>query len=311
MPTLRDWSPDELPPLTGKTYLMTGGNSGVGLEAAKLLAAKDADVVITSRSNDKGEAALAEIRAAAPGAEPRLVLLDLTDPDSIEEAVKEVQELVPNVSAVVNNAGVMQTPKRRTSEGFELQFATNHLGHFRLNSALMPLLEKSAGRIVVVSSIAHKFGRIAFDDLMSEGNYDPMRAYGQSKLANLMYALELHRQLTERGSAVTAYAVHPGYAATNLQSAGVGMEGGSKAFQRFYQLGNRVMAQSAVRGAYPLVLAAADHRADPGAYYGPTGVLEMRGPVGEVPSSRRARNAADQQRLWEATESLVGDFFAK
>lgn len=309
MPTLRDWSPQELPALPDKTYLITGGNCGLGLEAAKLLAAKGATVVITSRSGAKGEAALAQIRAAAPGAQPQLVLMDLTEPASISKAVDEVTHHVQGLSAVINNAGVMQTPYRRTTEGYELQFATNHLGHFRLNSALMPLLEESAGRIVAVASIAHKLGRIAFDDLMGEHQYQPMLAYCQSKLANLMYALELHRRLTERGSAVTAYAAHPGYAATNLQSAGVGMEGGNKAFARFYRWGNQLVAQSAQQGAYPLVLAAADHRADPGTYYGPTRVWETRGSVGEALVASRARNVADQQRLWEVTESLVGGFF--
>ncbi|MEZ4318327.1 MAG: oxidoreductase [Myxococcota bacterium] len=303
------WTPDTLPDLTGKTYAITGGNSGLGLEAAKIFAEKGARVVITSRSEAKAREAIEAVKAHAPGADVDFVLLDLSEPASIEAAVPELIAKCPQMDALVNNAGVMQTPEVRTSEGFELQLATNHIGHFRLNSQLFPHLEACGGRIVVVSSIAHKLGRIALDDLMSEKRYDPTVAYGQSKLANLMYALELHRRLRARGSRVVAIACHPGYAATNLQSAGVGMSGGSSFFRTVYAVTNKLVAQPAEKGAWPEVLAAADPDAEPGAYYGPTGIGDMRGPVGKSSISSAARDESVAAKLWEATEALAGPFF--
>ena len=203
----------------------------------------------------------------------------------------------------------MQPPQTRTKEGFELQFATNHLGHFRLNSQLFEHLEKSSARIVSVSSIAHKFGAIHFDDLMGTKKYDATQWYSQSKLANLLYAFELQRRLQKRASRVTAIACHPGYSATNLQSAGVGQEGGSKFFRVLYKITNAVMAQKAEYGSYPLVLAAADPSAEPGAYYGPTGLGQARGPVGKSYVHPKAMDEDVARRLWEVTESLVGPFF--
>jgi NAD(P)-dependent dehydrogenase (short-subunit alcohol dehydrogenase family) len=203
----------------------------------------------------------------------------------------------------------MQTPEIRTSEGFELQLATNHLGHFRLNSLLFPLLESCSGRIVPVSSIAHRFGKIDFDDLMFTKGYDPMVAYGQSKLANIMYGFELQRRLSARGSSVVSIPCHPGYAATNLQTAGVGMDGGSTMWRWLYKVTNVLLAQSAERGSYPLVLAAADPRAEPGAYYGPTRFGDARGAVGKSFVSDTAKDEEVARKLWEKTEQLVGPFF--
>lgn len=304
------WTPDALPSLSGKTYAITGGNSGLGLEAAKILTGKGARVVITSRKAEKAEAAIGQIRAASPDADVEYVLLDLSDKDSVAAAAAAIEDKCPQLDALINNAGVMQTPELRTAEGFELQFATNHIGHFRLNAALLPLLERSGGRIVPVSSIAHKFGDIRLDDLQHETSYDPMVAYGQSKLANLMYAFELQRRLEARGSSVISVACHPGYAATNLQSAGVGMDGGSIFFRWVYKISNAVMAQSATEGAYPLVLAAAAPDAKAGAYYGPTGLGDARGPVGESSVHPKARDEAVARQLWEKTEALAGAFFA-
>ena len=304
------WTPDELPALTGRTYAITGGNSGLGLEAARILASKGARVVITARSAGKAKPALDTVRAANPPADVDFVLLDLADPDSIRAAARELVERCPTMDGMINNAGVMQTPEIRTTEGFELQFATNHLGHFRLNALLLPLLEASSGRIVPVSSIAHRYGRIALDDLMSTRKYDPTAAYSQSKLANIMYAFELQRRLTARGSRVSSIACHPGYAATNLQSAGVGMEGGSPLLRRLYKVTNVLLAQSAERGAYPLVLAAADPGAEPGAYYGPTRFGDSRGPVGKSFVAKAARDEGVARQLWEKTEELVGPFFS-
>lgn len=304
------WTPDDLPELTGKTFAVTGGNSGLGLEATKILCGKGARVVFTSRSEDKAKAAVETIKEAVPEADVDFVLLDLSKKESIEAAAEAIRQKCPKIDALINNAGVMQTPEVRTDEGWELQLATNHLGHFRLNALLFDRIEASSGRIVPVSSIAHKFGAIGLDDLMfTERRYDPTTAYGQSKLANIMYGFELQRRLAERGSSVVAIPTHPGYAATNLQSAGVGMEGGSWFFRWLYAVSNVVMAQAAEKGAYPLVLAAADPEAKPGAYYGPTGMGQMRGRVGESFIHPKAKDEDVARQLWEKTEELVGPFF--
>lgn len=307
----RGWTPVRLPDLAGRTYAITGGNSGIGLEAAKILAARGARVVITSRSDAKAEAALRTIRQAVPDADVDSVRLDLADAESVAAAADALREACPRMDALINNAGVMQTPLRRTAEGFELQLATNHLGHFRLNAALFPHIEVSGGRIVPVSSIAHRYGRIDLEDLMfTRRKYEPMEAYTQSKLANLLYGFELQRRLAARKTPVAGIPCHPGYSATNLQSAGVGMEGGSRLWRGIYSVTNRLLAQSATRGAYPLALAAADPAAEPGTYYGPTSFGDSRGPVGESAVAERARDETVARELWERTESLVGPFFS-
>jgi len=305
-----NWTPAQLPDLSGKTYVITGGNGGIGLEAAKILTSKGGRVVITARSAAKGEEALGAIRATSPQANVDFVLLDLAEPASVAAAARALHEKCPRIDALINNAGVMQTPEIRTSEGFELQLATNHLGHFRLNAQMMDVLEASGGRIVPVSSVAHKFGKIVLDDLQSRRQYSPSAAYGQSKLANLLYAFELQRRLAARKSRVSAIPCHPGYAATNLQSAGVGMKGGSALFRWVYKLSNALLAQSAERGAYPLALAAADPEARPGVYYGPTALGDSRGPVGESTVATVATDEVLARQLWEKTEESVGPFFA-
>jgi NAD(P)-dependent dehydrogenase (short-subunit alcohol dehydrogenase family) len=304
------WIPDRLPTLSDKIYAITGGNAGLGLEAAKILAGKGARVVITARDEEKATGAVKAIREAVPGAKAEHVLLDLTDPTSIKAAAAALRQKAPRLDAMINNAGVMQTPLRRTSEGFELQFATNHLGHFRLNALIFDTIEKASGRIVPVSSIVHKSGSIAFDDLNSERRYDATDAYSQSKLANLLYAFELQRRLAARGSSVTVISAHPGYSATNLQSSGLGMEGGSVFFRWLWKILNVIIAQTATEGAYPLVLAAAAPEAKPGAFYGPTKLGESRGAVGECPCDPKARDLDVARKLWEKTEAMVGPFFA-
>lgn len=304
------WTPSQLPDQTGKTFIITGGNSGLGLEAARILAKKHARVVITSRIADKAKAAIEDILRTAPGATVEFVLLDLADGASVDSAATALRAMCPRIDAIINNAGVMQTPETRTAEGFELQMATNHLGHFRLNTRLFDVIEASGGRIVPVSSIAHKLGTMKLDDLQSEQGYDPMVAYAQSKLANILYGFELQRRLAARGSKAVSIPCHPGYSATNLQSAGVSLDGGSAFWRWTYKVSNSLMAQSAEQGAYPLVLAAADPTARPGAYYGPTAMSQMRGPVGESFIAERAKDEVVARKLWEKTEALVGPFFA-
>jgi NAD(P)-dependent dehydrogenase (short-subunit alcohol dehydrogenase family) len=303
-----NWKPDQLPDLNGKNYFITGGNSGIGLEAAKVLARKGARVVISARTQAKAERALADIKSEVPEAKASWIALDLTEPESIKSAISAIIEQLPQLDALVNNAGVMQTPERKTSEGFELQFATNHLGHFRLTAGLYKHLVQSKGRIVVVSSLVHHQGKIHLDDLMQRENYNPSTTYAQSKLANIMFAFELDRRLKKAGSPVVCIPCHPGYSATNLQTAGVGMEGGSRFFQMLYVLTNRIVAQSAECGSYPLALAAADPTASAGTYYGPTSLGDTRGPVGISKVASHAKDEDMARRLWEATETLVGPF---
>jgi NAD(P)-dependent dehydrogenase (short-subunit alcohol dehydrogenase family) len=295
-----NWTADRLPDLTGKRFVITGGNTGLGFEAAKMLAAKNADIVIACRNAVKARMAVSEIARLGKGS-AECVHLDLSNMASVHSAAAEIRKRHDGIDAVVNNAGVMQTPHRQTADGFELQLATNHLGHFLLDGLLFDLVEKRAGRIVAVASIAHKRGRIHLDDLMLTGNYSPTRAYCQTKLANLMFALELDRRLKAAGSPVSAIACHPGYTPTNLQI--VGPHGAMRAIYRFT---NRFFGQSVAQGAVPLVLAAAGTEAKSGGYYGPTGPADAWGPVTDSPVTDAALDAETAKRLWAASEKLVG-----
>lgn len=302
-PSISDWTPEELPDLAGKRYIVTGGNSGIGFEAAKILAAKNADVVIAVRDEEKGRRALAKIVNAGEG-RAEMLSMDLADMASIRTAATSARERFDTITALINNAGVMQTPKRKTKDGFELQLGVNHLGHFLWNALMIDALDPSEGRIVTVASIVHKFGQIDFDNLMMERGYDATRSYSRSKLANLMYALELDRRLRLSGSAIRSVACHPGYSDTSLQSKGPG-----GVFKLIYKVSNALIAQSAEKGAYPTTLAAADPRAVSGGYYGPTGPFEARGPVGKAEIEKRASDQAKAKQLWEVSEKLVGESF--
>lgn len=297
---ISDWTPDQLPDLSGKTYLITGGNSGIGFEAAKMLAGAGARIVIAARNRDKASAALDRLKDAAPGDHDQLCL-DLASLASVRSAAKDAKERYGALDGLINNAGIMQTPKRQTDDGFELQLGTNHLGHFLLAGLLLETVEAARGRIVTVASLAHKYGRIHFDDLMLREKYDPTTAYCQSKLANLLFSLELDRRLQAAGSPVAAIACHPGYSDTSLQSTGP-----SGFFNVLYKVLNPLFAQSAEKGAIPTVLAAAGREARAGGYYGPQAMREARGPVSDATVSERARNEETARRLWEKSEELVG-----
>ncbi|MEO1047235.1 MAG: oxidoreductase [Pseudomonadota bacterium] len=303
-PTIRNWTPEALDDLSGKTFLITGGNSGIGLEAAKILAAKNADVVIACRNETKGRAALAKLVNLGEG-RCELLTLDLADSASIRGAAKEAGDRFGAIYGLINNAGVMQTPKQKTKDGFEMQLGTNHLGHFLWTALMIGHVDPAEGRVVTVASIAHKFGRIDFDDLMMERGYDPSRAYTRSKLANLLFAQELHRRLEAAGSTIKSIACHPGYSDTSLQS-----KGPTGLFKAMYSVTNKVLAQSAKLGAYPTALAAAEERAVSGGYYGPTGPFDARGPVGDAIIEKRAQSEATARRLWEVSEELVGERLA-
>lgn len=299
-----NWMPARLPDLSGKVYVVTGGNSGIGLEAARILGRAGGDLVLACRSLEKAEHARAELAKEAKGAVD-LVQLDLSDMASVRLAADELRARHSRIDGLINNAGIMQTPELKTKDGFELQFGTNHLGHFLWTSLLIDLVEAAAGRVVVLSSIAHKFGRIDLDDLMNAKSYTPTKSYSQSKLANLMFALELDRRLQEAGCRAIAIACHPGYTATNLQSTGP-----KGPMSLLYKVLNPLLAQGVEAGAIPTVLAAAGVEAKRGAYYGPQKMREARGPVGDALVTDRALDKTVWAKLWEASEALIGEKFA-
>lgn len=299
--TVTDWNVGRLDDLTGKRYLITGANSGIGYEAAVHLRRANADLLLASRSTAKGEAAAAELARVNGTGALTVIELDLADLASIRGANDAIRSQTDGLDAVINNAGIMQTPQLETADGFELQFGTNHLGHFMLNHLIFDLLEARSGRIVPVASIAHRRVKgINFDDPMFAADYSPMQVYCHSKLANLMYGLELARRLEAAGSDVISASCHPGYSATSLQSTGP-----TGLFKAFYKVSNAVMAQKATDGAVPEVLAAAGNEARNGAYYGPTKLGDSRGPVGESHISDAAKDESAGARLWSLSEELL------
>ncbi len=305
---VKSWTADRLPDLKGKCFVITGGNSGIGYDAAKMLGDRGADIVLACRSPEKAKSAQQKLQSQIKG-KVDVVQLDLSDLSSVRAGAEQVRAICPKIDGLINNAGIMQTPALTTKDGFELQFGTNHLGHFLWTGLLLDLVEAAKGRVVVVSSIAHKMGKIHFDNLMLTEGYTPSKAYFQSKHANILFAFELDRRLKETGSKAMAIACHPGYSATNLQSTG------PKGFLNLlYKPLNALMAQPSHLGALPTVLAAAGVEAKRGAYYGPTGFYDARGPVSD---SGVAEHALDQEvwrRLWNVSEDLVGyewDFVEK
>jgi NAD(P)-dependent dehydrogenase (short-subunit alcohol dehydrogenase family) len=276
--------------MSGRTVIVTGANSGIGRAAASMLAGAGAHVVLAVRDTDKGNTA-----AAAMSGDTEVRRLDLSSLASVHEFAEGHND---DIHILINNAGVMIPPLTRTADGFELQFGTNHLGHFALTNLL---LEQITGRVVNVASGAHKAGRIDFDDLnWKRKPYRAVSAYGQSKLANLLFTSELQRRLTDAGSAVIATAAHPGYAATNLQ-----FHSGKRAGDMLMGLGNRVFAQSEEDGALPTIYAAVEDI--PGdSYAGPSGLLEMRGAPKLVGRSAAAKDADVARRLWDVSEELTG-----
>ncbi|MDO8186253.1 oxidoreductase [Conexibacter sp. JD483] len=298
-----DWTAERIPDQSGRLAIVTGANSGIGLEAAKQLARHGAEVVLAVRNAQKGDEALRQIRAFAPGATVSQSALDLADLDSVRAFAARVRDERERIDLLINNAGVMVPPKRAAAGPFELQFATNHLGHFALTGLLLDRVEPTAGRVVTVSSTAHRLGRINFDDLQSERKYSRWRAYGQSKLANLLFTFELDRRLRAAGSQVRATAAHPGYSNTHLQTAVAG--GADRALMR---ITNPLFAQDAAAGALPTLFAAVAD-VPGGSFAGPDGFAEQRG----KPKLVKARPAAhDEQvaaRLWSVSEQLTGVTF--
>jgi NAD(P)-dependent dehydrogenase (short-subunit alcohol dehydrogenase family) len=284
------FSTADLPDMTGRSVIVTGANSGIGAAAARALASAGARVVLAVRSLDKGRAAAATM----PG-ETEVRELDLANLASVREFAAAWDG---EIDLLINNAGVMAPPLTRTADGFELQFGTNHLGHFALTNLL---LEHVTGRVVTVSSTAHRFGRIDFEDLNWERKpYNAWRAYGQSKLANLLFTAELQRRLTAAGSDVLATAAHPGYAATNLQS-----HSQRRSLDLLMAISNRLFAQDENGGALPTLYAAVVDI--PGnSFAGPGGFMERRGAPKLVDRSGAARDMDVARRLWEVSEKLAG-----
>ena len=296
------WTADQIPDQSGRTAVVTGANSGLGLVTASELAKAGATVVATARSTEKAQAAAERIRGAAGGAKVEPKVLDLADLDSVRDFAATTSAEHPEINLLVNNAGVMMPPRELTTDGFELQFGTNHLGHFALTGLLLEALSAgSDARVVTVSSLEHKPGKIDFDDLKFERSYAPRSAYQRSKFANAVFGLELERRLREAGLPIRSVLAHPGYSDTNLQSSGP--TGPMKAI---LAVGNRLLAQDAKQGALPQLFAATEPSVEGGSFIGPDGFQEFRGSPKIVEPVGRARDADTALRLWEVSEELTG-----
>jgi len=307
-----------VPDLSGKLAVITGSNSGLGFGLARRLSAAGADVVMAIRNRAKGEAAIDEIRATVPDAQLTIKPLDLSSLAGVAALGEQLNADGRPIDILINNAGVMTPPKRdTTTDGFELQFGSNHLGHFALTAHLMPLLRAAdSPRVVSLSSLAARQGRIHFDDPQFEKSYTPMQAYGQSKLAVLMFARELDRRSKEAGWGILSDAAHPGLTKTNLQISGPS-HGRSKpsTMEQLYKLSWRLtpfLWQEIEEGILPALYAATSPQAEGGAFYGPHGIYEAAGggvAAAKVPA--RARNEADCRRLWDISEKLTGVSYPK
>ena len=307
MPARNDrWTARDLPDLTGKVAVVTGANSGIGFEAAKELARKGAEVTLACRSAERGQRALEALQAELPAAAAALMELDLASLDSIRRFADDFRARHERLDLLINNAGIMAIPYARTADGFESQMGVNHLGHFALTGRLFALIAATPGaRVVNVSSAAHRNASMDFGNLLYEnGGYSPMRAYGRSKLANLLFTHELQRRFEAAGVDALALSAHPGFSETGLA---VHLRRG---WQAPAMLLISMLSQSAARGALPTLRAAADPDARGGQYYGPHGIMGIRGfPVAVKPSAA-ARDDDAARRLWEASERLTGISYA-
>jgi protochlorophyllide reductase len=299
------WTVEDVPDQSGRTAVVTGANAGIGLETAKVLAARGAAVVLACRDLERGEVAADSIRRETGRTNTRIVHLDLASQASVREAAGELRSAYPRLDLMVNNAGVMLVPYRRTEDGFESTLAVNHLGHFALTGLVLDqLLATRGSRIVTVSSVAHRRGAIDFGDLQLERRYDASAAYARSKLANLLFSYELNRRLVAAGAGTIALAAHPGNARTNLWHTSSRLER-ALISPRLRPL-NFWLVQSAADGALPTLRAALDPSARGGAYYGPSGLFEYTGHPVQVDSTAASHDAAAQRRVWEISEELTG-----
>ena len=297
------WTENDVPDQTGRVAIITGSNTGLGYDNARALAGRGAKVVMAVRDTAKGEFAADRIRSITPGADIAVHKLDLGSLASVRQAAAELSTDYPRIDLLINNAGVMYPPKQNTSDGFELQFGTNHLGHFALTGLLLPnLLPVDGSRVVVVASIAHNIrAKIDFDDLQwNKRRYDRVASYGQSKLANLMFTYELQRRLAAAKAKTIAVAAHPGVAATELvrHVPGASLPGVS-------WLSGKLLNTSEL-GALATLRAATDPSVQGGQYWGPDGFRELRGYPVLVTSNKQSHDVATQQRLWQVSEELTG-----
>ncbi|TCR64063.1 SDR family oxidoreductase [Bosea sp. BK604] len=303
------WSVEQIPAQAGRTAVITGATSGIGYEAALALAGAGARVVLASRNAAKGTEMLARIRAAYPAAEVSFEPLDLASLASVEACAQRIAASTPRLDLLVNNAGVMAIPNRHeTVDGFEMQLGANYFGHFALTLRLLPrILAASAPRVVTLSSLAHRSGRIDFDDLQSQQRYRPWTAYCQSKLATLIFALELERRARAARWSLMSNAAHPGFALTGLQSAGPRMgRDGPSMMELAGKLLGPFVAQSAAAGALPTLYAATSPEAEGGVLYGPDGFYEMKGSPRRAKIVEAALDRDAWQRLWAVSERLTG-----
>jgi NAD(P)-dependent dehydrogenase (short-subunit alcohol dehydrogenase family) len=293
----RKWTVQNMGDQTGRTAVVTGANAGIGFETAKALAEKGAKVVLACRNAEKGRRAVERIAETVEGGRAEFAELDLSRLESVQAFATRFKEENDRLDILVNNAGVMMPPYGKTVDGFEIQFGVNHLGHFALTGWLLPLLRKTPGaRIVTVSSAAHNWGEVDFDDLSWETRqYKKMAAYGQSKLANLMFTYELQRRLAAAGADTLALASHPGWTATDLQR-----------HTRSFRLFNPLFAMKPWQGALPTLFAATASEARGGEYYGPDGWMEMKGYPKVVASNEASRDRAAAGRLFDVSEELTG-----
>jgi NAD(P)-dependent dehydrogenase (short-subunit alcohol dehydrogenase family) len=295
------WTESNVPDQRGRVAVVTGANTGLGFDTARVLAERGATVVLAVRDTEKGKQAAQRIATAAPGADVTVAQLDLSSLASVRAAAAELRERYAGIDLLINNAGVMYTPRQKTADGFELQFGTNHLGHFALTGLLLDRITSVPGsRIVTVSSIGHRMrAKIHFDDLQWERSYDRLKAYSQSKLANLMFTYELQRRLAATAAPTLAVAAHPGFSTTELA------RNSPAALRWLVPVTAPLIAQSAAKGALPSLRAATDPDVLGGQYYGPGGPGELKGSPKLVTSSKQSHDADIQRRLWTVSEELT------
>ncbi|MBL7495941.1 SDR family oxidoreductase [Frankia sp. CNm7] len=305
VPRQRRWRADDVPELSGRTAVITGANSGIGFEAAKVLAGRGVTVVLACRNPVKAQAAVDRIRAVAPEADLSTLEMDLNSLASVRKAADELLAKHSVIDLLINNAGVIMLPHGQTEDGFEQHFGINHLAHFAFTGLVLnAVLAAEAGRVVTVGSNGHRMGKLDFDDLAFTQGYKPLRGYGRSKLANLLFAYELQRRLEAAGVPARSLAAHPGGA--NTDAGGFAGSAGKQQIKKVIDYIPNPIVHSAHKGALPILRAAVDPSTKGGEYYGPSGLLKMTGRPVVVSSNAASRDPKTAQRLWELSETLTG-----
>ena len=300
------WKASDIPDLKGKIAIVTGANSGIGFQTSLALARKNAMVIMAVRSREKGLHAAEIIHAEVPNAELVVMKVDLANIESVKHFADGYLEEFQRLDILINNAGVMALPLMHTAQGFEIQLGTNHLGHFVLTALLIDILSRTANsRIVNVSSLAYKIGKVSFDDINYEKSYSRLKAYAQSKLSNLLFTMELDRKLRLSGKSIIVSSAHPGYAKTNLHARAAEIEGAGVIFS-VIRFANYVFGQKASKGALPVLYAATSPNVKSTGYYGPDGIFSLYGyPTEEYVDSKYVV-PMDAVKLWDLSEKLTG-----